>query len=95
MSKKEKINKEWKRDEVFCRSDGTTVEIRETIYARDYISKAISMERHFNYNGSGDGAFGGAEKWPVLTLKISFEENAFEQRDKMAELLKETVDNSI
>ena len=53
------------------------------------------MERHFNYNGSGDGAFGGAEKWPVLTLKISFEENAFEQRDKMAELLKETVDNSI
>lgn len=30
------------------------------------------IEEHFNYNGSGPKAFGGAQKWPVLTVHIAF-----------------------
>lgn len=37
-------------------------------------SNAHAIELSYQYNGSGPSAFGGAEKWPVVKLEISFQE---------------------
>ena len=91
-----KVNKKWKREkQSSTRPSGCIVEHRETKYARDCIGRAITIERHFNYNGSGPTAFGGAKEWPVLTICIAFEENAFKERDRIAELMKKFINENM
>lgn len=52
----------------------------------------IEIEKHYHYNGSGKQAFGGAEKWPVLTLQIDFETGKEQECNKLAEQLKQFID---
>ena len=33
---------------------------------------AHTVRNGFNYNGSGEDAFGGAKSWPVVTATVSF-----------------------
>lgn len=42
----------------------------------------IDIEACVHYNGSGPKAFGGARKWPVAKLTVSFEQGKFSERDK-------------
>lgn len=42
----------------------------------------IELEASVHYNGSGPQAFGGAPKWPVAKLTVSFEQGKFSKRDK-------------
>jgi hypothetical protein len=54
---------------------------------------AIWIEVHKNYNGSGPEAFGGAEEWPVITLRWSFDESASSQVDELRKQLQAFVDS--
>ena len=41
----------------------------------------------YSFNGSGADAFGGAEQWPVVSMKITFEEDDEEKALKFAKKL--------
>lgn len=93
-----RINKKWKRDKPSLYGiEGYIVEHRQTVYARNTVGNAITIERHLNHNGSScdPTAFGGAKEWPVLTVHISFEENAFGERDRIAELMKKFINDNM
>jgi hypothetical protein len=54
---------------------------------------AIEMDFGDHVNGSGPGAFGGAERWPHLTIHIGFEVGQEEMRDAVAIILARMIDN--
>ena len=56
--------------------DGTVVLARAgALGGPGYTSeRAHEVKNGWNYNGSGKTAFGGAEKWPVVTVSVSFPE---------------------
>jgi hypothetical protein len=61
-----------------------------------YVSgNGIEIELTHNYNGSGQGYFGGAHKWPALNVHIGFpvecEEEAKELMVKLARLIDENI----
>jgi hypothetical protein len=68
---------EWKEDDCTSEYDKNT-EIRYV--AAGYEGRGILFENAHkievghHYNGSGDDVFGGAEKWPVISLELSFQE---------------------
>lgn len=55
------------------------------------MSRAHTCVVKHAYNGSGDKAFGGAEKWPVVHLKVSFQEGQEEEAKEFAEKLRNFV----
>jgi hypothetical protein len=36
------------------------------------IGGAHEVEQHYNYNGGGSDAFGGADQWPVISARVAF-----------------------
>lgn len=48
---------------------------------------AHQLELHYNFNGSGPKAFGGAKEWPVVTAKVVFQTGEEDMRDEFAEKL--------
>jgi hypothetical protein len=47
------------------------------------MDNAIQIRAHFNYNGSGPSFFGGAKKWPVITVHFPLPEDWIEIRDHL------------
>lgn len=60
--------------------------------ARGLYGVAATLREHYHYNGSGPQAFGGAKRWPALTLVVAFPENAEELRDLLGDRLRSAVD---
>lgn len=64
---------------------------------------AYTIKRHYQYSGCSDDftfsdgtkPFGGSKQWPVITLRLSFQEGEETQRDKIAEKLKQFIDKVI
>ena len=82
----------WKREPTF--SDGRVLQHKAGKVGRNCtIDNAITIEKHYSYNGSADvGAFGGAKKWPTLTLNWEFQEGEETLRDVTVRKLKEFID---
>lgn len=57
------------------------------------VDNACRMETTHSINGSGQNAFGGAEKWPTITTQISFQEGQEKERDEFAAKLREFIEN--
>ena len=55
------------------------------------VSNACEIENHYNFSGSGIEAFGEADKWPVLTLRVSFESEQEEKRNELSQLLRDII----
>jgi len=53
----------------------------------------IEISACWNFNGSGSKAFGGAVRWPVAKLSISFEEGQIKDRDTFIKALKKFLDD--
>jgi len=84
----------WKKQKIAVEflSDRRTCETLSGKIARNNESEnAIELECHYNYNGSGKQAFGGAIKWPVITLNWAFQEGEETHRDVIARRLKKFV----
>ena len=47
-------------------------------------SNAHEVQCGYHYNGSGGKSFGGADKWPHLSVKVSFQEGEEAKRDELA-----------
>lgn len=47
----------------------------------------------YHYNGSGKSAFGGHEKWPAVTTRLTFPAGRVDLRDAFVEQLKTSVEN--
>jgi hypothetical protein len=61
------------------------------LIGRGYKSaNAHQVECGYHYSGSG-GAFGGARRWPVLSLTVSFQEHEEGDRDELARELRRAV----
>lgn len=50
-------------------------------FARCEMDGVASIRAHRNYNGSGKQAFGGAERWPAVTIHLAFLEGAMNERE--------------
>lgn len=83
--------KKWQTEQDFYDKDYMR-EFRPCMFAIGCDYGRIEFEKHYHYNGSSDNAFGGAEKWPVLTLNIDFETGKEQERDKLVEELKKFLD---
>jgi hypothetical protein len=64
--------------------------------AKDFSSSnATEISVRSNYNGSGPTAFGGADSWPAVTVRVSLpvgeEEAAEELAQKLALVIEEFV----
>jgi hypothetical protein len=46
----------------------------------------------YHFNGSGPRAFGGATRWPVVEVQVSFGAGEEAKRDALAEYLKTAVE---
>lgn len=85
---------EWNRNKRF-HGKGIIYE-REGLLACDYrTSNAHVVEVHYNYNGSGGDAFGGADEWPVVTCKIGFQEGQEAEADALAEKIRNLIDAEV
>ena len=84
---------EWQIEQDF-HSDEHIREFRPCMFAIGCDYGRIEIEKHYNYNGGGDNAFGGAEKWPVLTLRVDFETGKEQERDELIEELKKFLDGA-
>lgn len=52
---------------------------------------AHTVEQHYNYNGSGGAAFGGANQWPVVSCKVSFVVGEEKRAAHLAERLRRLI----
>lgn len=82
---------EWQTKQDFYDKDRIR-EFRPCMFAIGCDYGKIEIEKHYHYNGGPKQAFGGAKKWPVLTLIIDFETGKEKERDKLAEQLKQFID---
>jgi hypothetical protein len=55
----------------------------------------LQVRVHHNYNASGNEAFGGARKWPVISVHISLQENQETIADTIAQRVMEFIDGLI
>lgn len=81
----------WKTEQDFYDKEYTR-EYRECVFAIGCDYGRIELEKYYHYNGSGNKAFGGAKKWPVLALNIDFETGKEQERDELIEKLKKFLD---
>lgn len=51
------------------------------------------VEVHWNYNGSGPQAFGGAREWPVVSAHVSFVEGEEQRAEEFGAALRDFIDN--
>lgn len=56
------------------------------------IIDACEMRLANTINGSGSPAFGGAKKWPNITLEIGFQTGEDDYRDALAEELRKITE---
>lgn len=62
--------------------------------ARNYdVEDGVEISARWNFNGSGPRGFGGAAKWPVALLRVSFEEGQVEERDAFVGALQKFLDS--
>ena len=59
---------------------------------KDATSNAIEIRSHYFLNGSGKEHFGGAEKWPAITMSVAFQEGEESKRAAFVEALKVFLD---
>ncbi len=57
-----------------------------------YSSNGVIIEATRSINGSGPQAFGGAEEWPAVTVRISLPEGRNDLRALLVEEMKTTID---
>lgn len=57
------------------------------------MQNAHTVEQHYNYNGSGDAAFGGSHHWPVVSCKVSFVEGEESRAALFASRIRRLIDN--
>ncbi len=57
----------------------------------EQVDNVATIDKFNSVNGSGSQSFGGAKKWPSLTLRVCFQADEKEQRDKLAEKLEQVV----
>lgn len=63
------------------------------VIARGYkCSNAHQVEVRAGYNGSGDGAFGGAKQWPVVDSEVSFQEGEWDKAVAFAKAQRKLID---
>jgi hypothetical protein len=74
------------------KDDSITFE-RVGYYAIGCRGHCHTIEEHYNYNGSGDDAFGGAKKWPVVTCHVAFSTGDEKRRDDFGVKLREFIDS--
>lgn len=82
---------EWQTEQNFADKEYMR-EYRNCIFAIGCDYGRIEFEKYYHYNGSFGSAFGGAKKWPVLTLNIDFETGKERERDELVEKLKKFLD---
>jgi len=82
---------EWQTEQDFCDKNRIR-EFRSCMFAIGCDYGKIEIEKHYHYNGGSNYAFGGAEKWPVLTLIVDFETGKEQERDELVEKLKKFLD---
>jgi len=79
-----KWKKELRHDSVHHVSPG--------VLGRDYpVRNAHEIECGYGYNGGGKEAFGGAVKWPILRVEVSFTEGQEGLRDEIAKRVMDLV----
>ena len=84
---------QWQTEQDFYDKDCTR-EFRPCMFGIGCDYGRIEIEKHYHYNGSGKQAFGGAKKWPVLTLHVDFETGKEKERDELAEKLKKFLNEA-
>lgn len=74
-------------------SDDRIVFNYENLYAGEGHSStnASHIDIHHNFNGSGGEAFGGAEKWPVVSVHVALPENGYGLATELAVRLSEVI----
>lgn len=85
-SKKDKLFSNTDRDEYF----------KSGIIARDFeCENAYEVEVCHHHSGSGKKAFGGANKWPAVNCKVSFQEGEEKKAKAFAKKLMKFIDENI
>ena len=56
------------------------------------VGNAYILKARYHFNGSGPQFFGGAEKWPAVTLEVAFQVGEEERANLFAEQLKKLVE---
>jgi hypothetical protein len=65
-------------------------------YARSYVGEDVhSVEVHWHFNGSGKDAFGGCDKWPVVSIEVPFEEGKESLADEFAARMRDFIDQTL
>ena len=87
----------WKKEkDSNMRIKNTFVYTRKGVMGRNYKAcNAHKLEEHYNYNGSGDDAFGGANEWCVVTLHIGLQEGQEKLRTKLGKELRNFTEKFI
>lgn len=67
---------------------------RPSLYARDCFGNSCEVTARHSINGSGseNGHFGGAERWPAVSLRVDLPEGRNDLREQLCEALMRTVD---
>jgi hypothetical protein len=55
-------------------------------------SNACKIDRTYHYNGSGPNAFGGAARWPVLSVEVDFCEGDEAKRDLLDARIRKVIE---
>jgi len=58
-------------------------------------SNAHELEIGFSYNGSGKEAFGGADQWPTIKIKIAFPSDRQDLANTIGKELMEWIDERL
>ncbi len=62
---------------------------------RNDCSGGVYIEEHYNFNGSGLDSFGGAKKWPHVTVRVALPEGRIDLRKELANRLAAEIDKFI
>ena len=65
---------------------------RQSAFARDFFSNGCEVSARHSINGSGDRHFGGAARWPAVSLHVDLPEGRNDLREQLCEALMRTVD---
>ena len=69
---------------------------RSGIMAKNYeITNAYEVEFCHNVSGSDKDAFGGADKWPVVQCKVSFQEGEENKAKNFSKKLMKFIDENV
>lgn len=89
---KKRIRKlKWSRQSEALPSYSATETAPKKVANGTLCDNGVELVTCYAFNGSGPKAFGGAVKWPVIKLRVAFEEGKEEDRAHFAEALKQFV----